>query len=261
MSNTKDKKFFTLIYGTEVKPAGEKIIDQEAFSDLVTSKELLEKIHQESEQYRQEVIAECEVYKEQARKEGFEVGYNAWVEQLKNLESEIEKVRDEMMKLMMPIALKAAKKIVASELTSSEDAIVNIVRSTAKAVAQHKKIIIYVNKADFNALEKSKSKVKELFEQLESLSIRERDDVEQGGCVIETEAGIINAQIQDRWRTLETAFEALNAQMRKEEAQKAKQTDSKQLESPQMESQIVEPPKTEPKKPLPKAPKAKGATS
>ena len=58
-------------------------------------------------------------------------------------------------------------------------------------------------------LEKHKPRLRDMFEHLESLSIRPRDDIEPGGCVIETEIGIINVEMEHRWRVLEKAFEAL----------------------------------------------------
>jgi type III secretion protein L len=211
-----EKKYFTLISG---KPLGkapqEKIIPQESFSELLTGKEVLEKVQEDALQYRQRVMSECEKLKEVAQKEGFEQGYSNWVQQVSYLEKEILRVHDEMMKLVMPIALKAAKKIVAAELQTTQDAIVNIVKTTLKSVAQHKKIAIYVNKKDFEILEKNKSQIRQLFEQLESLSIREREDIDEGGCVIETESGIINAQLKDRWISLEAAFESLGSQLLK----------------------------------------------
>lgn len=209
-------KFFSLIYGDKVhKAPGVKIIDSKSFSELLSSSELLEKIQQEAEKYRKEVIKECETLKEAAQQEGFEEGYKQWVQHVAKLEEEIKKVRDEMQKLVMPIALKAAKKIIVAELTTSPQAIVEIVMQALKSVAQHKKIVLYVNKADFEHLDSNKNKIKQLFESLESLSIRERDDVEPGGCIIETESGIINAQLKDRFRTLEAAFEALGSEIKK----------------------------------------------
>jgi type III secretion protein L len=77
-----------------------------------------------------------------------------------------------------------------------------------KPVTQHRKVIIYVNKVDLEELEASKPKIKNLFEHLENLSIQERSDIEPGGCIIETEAGIINAQLENQWRSLEIAFES-----------------------------------------------------
>jgi type III secretion protein L len=209
------KKYFTLIAGPEVMEAPQaKIIPADSFSQLLSGKELLEKIKEDADAYRKQVIVESEHARDQAFQEGFEHGYNEWVEHLAKLEEEIKKVRDELQKLVMPIALTAAKKIVAGELKSTPEQILEIVKSTLKTVAQHKKIVIYVSKQDFDILDKNKNEIKKLFEQLESLSIRERSDVESGGCIIETEYGIINAQLKDRWRTLEAAFEALYDKLR-----------------------------------------------
>ena len=68
--------------------------------------------------------------------------------------------------------------------------------------------MIYVNKEDLEILEKSKEKIRKIFEHLDSLSMQERGDIEPGGCMIETEAGIINAQLENQWRALEAAFES-----------------------------------------------------
>lgn len=211
-----NKKYFSLIYGNTLSQAPQsKIIPAEDFSKLLSGKEALEAIVAEAEQYRQQVIAECEELKEQAIKDGFKQGYDEWLGQLASMEQEIGKVQGEMQKVVMPIALKAAKKIVSAELTLQPEAILEIVSTALKSVAQHKRIVIYVNRNDLQVLEQNKNKIKDLFEALESLSIRERDDVEQGGCIIETEGGIINARLKDRWRNLEAAFESMADTLRK----------------------------------------------
>ncbi len=213
---TKSKKYFSLIYGDVIKQAtNKKVIPQEDVSKLLTGEEVLKAIGDEAEKYRKQVISECEAIKEQAYVEGFQKGYQEWTEQLRKMEEEIGRVQGEMQKLVMPISLKAAKKIVSSELALQPAAILDIVSNALRSVSQHKRIVIYVNKNDLELLEHSKSKLKDIFENLESLSIRERDDVEQGGCIIETEGGIINARLKDRWRNLEAAFEALADTLRK----------------------------------------------
>jgi type III secretion protein L len=211
-----EHRYFSLISTTGVmRGGGEKIIPADVFSALVDGRGLLDKVKEDAAEYRRKVIKENETLKEKAQKDGFAEGYEAWVAQVAKLEEEIGKVRQEMMKLIMPIALKAAKKIVATELETAPEVILDICKSTLKAVAQHKKIVLYINKHDFETIDKNKAEIKQMFEQLESLSIRERDDIEPGGCVIETEAGIINAQIKDRWISLEAAFSALGSELLK----------------------------------------------
>lgn len=94
------------------------------------------------------------------------------------------------------------------ELKLHPDRIVDIVMTSLKPVTQHRKIVIYVNHADLEQLELNRNKIKKIFEHLDSLSIQERDDIEPGGCMIETEVGIINAQLETQWRALEAAFES-----------------------------------------------------
>lgn len=204
------KKLFTLIFGDRIHAAPKaKIIPAEELSTLQDASQILEHVKDDAEKYRLQVAKECEELKENAFKEGYEEGYKQWTELLANFEKQLEALHKEMHQVIIPVALKAAKKIVGKEIELSEDAIVDIVASNLKAVTQHKKITIYVNKKELDALEKHKQKLRDLFENLESLSIRPRDDVAPGGCIIETEVGIINAQMEHRWKVLEKAFEAL----------------------------------------------------
>lgn len=205
-----NKKFFTLIHGDSVHVAPKtKIIPSKDFAELVDAYAVMETVKKDAEKYRLEVVKECELLKSQAQREGFEAGFKDWAGHVSNLEKEIVIVRQELEKLLAPVALKAAKKIVGRELELSEDTIVDIVSSSLKAVSQHKRITIYVNKKDLEALERNRSKIKQIFESLEVLSLRERSDVAPGGCIIETEGGIINAQLENQWRVLENALEML----------------------------------------------------
>jgi type III secretion protein L len=111
--------------------------------------------------------------------------------------------------VIVPVALKAAKKILGREIETVDTAIVDIVANSLKAVAQHKKFTIYVNRKDLDVLEANRPALKKVLENPEAFSLRERADIQPGGCIIETEGGIINAQLENQWRILEQAFESL----------------------------------------------------
>jgi type III secretion protein L len=203
-------KFFSLIHNGTIKLAPKKkIIPRNEIEAMLEGHEVLEKVNKDAEDYKLQIAKECETLKEQARKEGFQEGFKEWAAQTALLEQEIIKVRGELEKFLVPVALKAAKKIVGREMELSDDAIVDIVSNTLKSVSQHKKITIYVNKKDLDALERNRSRLKDIFESLEVLSLRERNDIAPGGCIVETEGGIINAQLENQWRILENALEML----------------------------------------------------
>lgn len=203
------RKFFSLIFGKEVRIApGEKVVPAEEFSSLVRANEILKTVKAEAIAYQKQMAEEGEKTKELAFQEGFHEGLISLNKHLFTLDEELKHLREDIQKKILPLALKAARKIIGEELRLHPDRIVDIVLTSLKAVTQHRKIVIYVNKADLQMLEDNKSKIKKIFEQLESLSIQERADIESGGCMIETEAGIINAQLENQWRALESAFES-----------------------------------------------------
>ena len=200
-------KFFSLLSGQEVRAApGEKIIPAKEFSSFLNAGEVLETIKKEAKEFKQEAEREAEEAKQKGYKEGFQQGLIALNKHLFELDRELKTLRGEVQEKILPLALKAARKVIGEELKLHPDRIVDIVLNSLKPVTQHKKIIIYVNKNDLERLEKGKSKIKKIFEHLESLSIQERDDIEPGGCIIQTEAGIINAQLENQWLALEAAF-------------------------------------------------------
>lgn len=204
------KKLFSLIYGDKNKiAANQRIIPGDLIGQLMDAQEILTKVQSDAEKYKLEVAKACEALKVQAQNEGFAEGYQKWAVHVAQLEEEIAKVRQDSEKMLIPVALKAARKILGREIALSEEVIVDIVSNVLKSVSQHKKITLYVNKKDLEPLERNRSKLKDIFESLEVLSIRERSDLARGGCIIETEGGIINAELENQWSALERAFSNL----------------------------------------------------
>jgi len=202
------KKLFTLIHGETVHiPPGVKALPESSYSSLIEANELIQKVKEGADQYRLEVLHSCEEIKSKAAQEGYQEGFKEWAEHIALLEAEIKRLRDEMKNAIVPVALKAAKKIVGREIELSDEAIIDIVTDSLKAVSTHKRITLYVNRKDQEILEKQKAKLKQIFESLETFSIRERSDILPGDVVIETEGGIINAKLENKWRVLEQAFQ------------------------------------------------------
>lgn len=203
-------KFFSLIKSGNIHLSPKtKVVKASAFSELLNSIEVLEKVKKDALDYRQEVAQSSEKEKEAAHKEGYEAGFHAWAEHIAKMQKEIESIRGEYTKMLAPIALKAAQKIVGKNLETSQEAIYDIVTNALKPVLQHKRITIWCNKEDIQILDKHRQDLKDLFETIEVLSVKEREDITRGGCVIETEGGIINAQLENQWAVLERAFESL----------------------------------------------------
>jgi type III secretion protein L len=198
---------FTLIKDEEIHlPPKTKVIAAEDYSQLIDASAIVAKTKEQEKEYRIEVAKECENLKELAEAAGFEEGLKRWNEQLALLEKEIKNVRKEMENSIVPLALTAVKKILGKELESAPQTIVDIVATALKTVSHHRRITIYVNQNDLEYVEAQRPRLKALFEHLETLSIAARNTIEMGGCIIETESGIINAQLENQFLALESAF-------------------------------------------------------
>lgn len=213
-------KFFTIIEGGEVHLASDKkVLPAETFTKLVTAEELLDKVQKDAELYRLKIAEECEVLKELAEAAGFDAGLQKFADQIALLEQEIVNIREETENALVPLAITAVKKIIGKELELKGATITDIVATALKNVSHHRKITIYVNQRDLEYVETEKPRLKALFEHLESLSVSTREDIDPGGCIIETELGIINAKLENQLHALEAAFR-LFFQHRKDEKAK-----------------------------------------
>jgi type III secretion protein L len=198
---------FTLIKKGETHPAPDtKVIPAEDFSELVQASQIVTTAKKEEIDFRNAVAKECEILKELAEKAGFEEGLKRLNEHMAHLEEEIVRVRKEMENAIVPLALTAVKKIIGRELETKPETIADIVATALKSVSHHRKIFIYVNPADLEYVEEQKPRLKSQLEHLETLSISVRQDIAPGGCEIVTEAGIINAQLDNQLQALEAAF-------------------------------------------------------
>ncbi len=200
-------KLFSLLSNKEIHLSpGKKSISAEEFSKLLSVEDLLATIEEERKDLQDEMEIEREKKKEEGFQEGVSEGLASLNQHVLSLDRAIKNLRNDLQENILSLSLIAAKKIVGEEISLHPERIADIILTAIKPITQHKKIILYVNREDLPMIEEKKGLLKEAFEHLESLSIQERSDIEKGGCIIETEAGIINAQLENQWRALESAF-------------------------------------------------------
>lgn len=183
-----------------------KIIPKEEVEEITRVQKLTEELEQfiEDEKVRQQEAYEAK------KIEGFEAGYqeglikfNEWILQFDAMTRE---TKHDAQKSIVPIALKAAQKIVSEQIRLHPETIVSIVKNALSSVSQHKKFRILVSKVDKDALEAGKPELEKVLPQLEVLEIEARSDIAQGSCRIETDKGVINADMDRQWKALEEAF-------------------------------------------------------
>lgn len=212
-------KYFSLIYQGDVHPAPEeKVISSESFSKILEAQEIIEKAKEDAQMLLQETNAQCEEIKQEAKEQGFQEGLDKFNLHVIKMDQELKKIRHELHRLVLPIALTAAKKIVGKELSTFPETIVDILIQTLAPISQSHKVIIFLNKQDKEIVESQKPRILEILKQVEVLSIQEKPGISPGGCIIQTDTGMINATIENQWASLERAFNKYFSQQQPKES-------------------------------------------
>jgi type III secretion protein L len=97
---------------------------------------------------------------------------------------------------ILELALKMAAKIIGRDLERDPDLLLEICANATEAARAAKAMILKVHPDDGKLLREKRPRLMELIGRTVDLAIRDDADVERGGCVIQTEFGVIDGQIR-----------------------------------------------------------------
>ncbi|WP_213358266.1 HrpE/YscL family type III secretion apparatus protein [Chlamydiifrater phoenicopteri] len=199
-------KFFSLIFKKDVVSPNSKVLAPEAFSSVLDAQEMLETAKQDIEEYKQHAEQEAALLKETSKNEGFNSGLQEWTTKLAELDASIKSFKESIKASLVPLAIASVKKIIGKELETNKETVVSIISGAIKELSQNNRVVIFVNPNDLEAIEKQRAELKKIIEYAEVFIISSKPEIEPGGCLIETESGIINASLDVQLQALENAF-------------------------------------------------------
>jgi len=194
-------------------------------SDMETYKaELLAKIEKE-------VAAEKKRLRDQGYNAGFEQGKKEGASQLADQSAQIlETINDaiaEKNKLLkkargevLRLAIKVAEQILKSEISLNQAVCVNIVAEAISKITDKDRVIIKVNRLDADFVKMNKDRFLKFMGDVKNLTIQEDSRIDQGGCIIETDLGYIDATINTKLESIEKALFKVYEEEQAEEAQR-----------------------------------------
>lgn len=181
----------------EATGQAQKIIDQAKLESTRIKKEA------------QDILNRVKEETEAAKKEGFvtgrEEGLSQTTELLVKATHQKEKMFEGFEKNVVKLVYDIAEKILGREMTDRETAIVDLVKQALHA-ALGQKIMVFVNPADINVVKKNHPLFMQVLDASKTLQMRADDKVAPHGCVIETEIGTIDAQLETQLAAIRKAL-------------------------------------------------------
>ncbi len=175
-------------------------VKREIHDASLEAKDLLEDARLQAAQVIEEACQTEGEIRKAAFQQGYSEGLNHWNEML----CEARRLRQEYLARNEPelirLAVAVASKIIRHEVQSDSSAICNTVREVLKSTGREKKLIIRVNPAEEA---KVQSQIESLANGVHEIVVVGNREVSPGGCVVESEIGVVDAQLETQLAALE----------------------------------------------------------
>lgn len=195
------------------------VIDRDTFEAKSEAQQIRERAEAQGAQFLAEAKAEAEALRDQAHKDaekilasakeeglraGREEGLQALMEATLKANTDIDTLQDTLVPQIKTLAMAIARRVIGRELEFHPEAVVEIVKQALGDKArQRREITLRVNPSDAQLLKDSRPELLEMLSRCKDIAIREDADIAPHGVIIETEAGIIDAQLETQLGVLE----------------------------------------------------------
>ncbi len=169
-------------------------------------------IRRQAEDEAQRILEEAQEQALETRQHGFEEGKQEglaqYTQQVAQALLRVKKIEDALEPSYVGLVSECVEKIIGEAVKLDPTLIVGVVRRALLDARQQREIIVRVHPADVDALNKNKNKLLEILARANAVEIREDASITRGGCMIMTELGAIDAQLERQIEAMEAALQA-----------------------------------------------------
>jgi flagellar assembly protein FliH len=97
--------------------------------------------------------------------------------------------------LLLRLVFEIAKKVINTEISTNEQIILNVLNKALSHISDRERIIIHVSPQDCAVVSKRKDFWNTITDKLNNIIISEDNRVQKGGCLIESNSGIVDARL------------------------------------------------------------------
>jgi type III secretion protein L len=191
--------------GSEV-PVKRAIVEAPVYDAKMEADRLLAEAHGEAERLLAAAHEEAERLTQKAQAEGRERGLQAVTELLVGARTAAARARSEAEVELRALAVRIAGKILGRELALDANAVTDVVAQALAHAGDPRDVVVRLNPADLEAIERGKPRLIERVKKARSLTFRGDDQVARGGCIVETELGIVDARLSTQLEAIERAL-------------------------------------------------------
>lgn len=198
-----------------VKSGGRNVVSAQTATrkvlknQIISAKDEAAQILEEAENFAAEIRRQAEIDSENLRAEAYRSGTDKAVTEFEQTLLDVREIRERVWREteqdLLRLAIRLTEKILGREIKSDKTAVADIVATALQNARQQEKLTIRVNPSDLPTIE----------DEMKNFSRNGRTQymdfiadprVSEGGCLIESEVGTIDARLETQLRVLERAL-------------------------------------------------------
>jgi type III secretion protein L len=202
---------------SESEYAGEarsSVIEGEVYEASQVAKDIVQKAQQQSEDLVAKAREEASGILHQANEErerlitesrdsGYQEGLAKATELITKSKDYYQRAVESSRDNLKMLAVKIAEKIVGRALELEPETINDIVSQAIRTLRQQKNVTVRCNQEDYETLKKNEHDFLGMMGQSGVIDFVADPKIERGGCVVESELGIIDARLETQLKTLQ----------------------------------------------------------
>lgn len=179
-------------------------IDKKVTTELEKQKEILNSQFEKGKQvsYKQGFSNGNEIGKK-AGKDEIKPILDDFTQIIKKISSEREKVLTDIENEILALCNLIVKKIIKKEIEVDNVVILNIIKESLSFISNETDVILRLNPEDYNIMKVYENELKIILKDTKNFKMEPDDKITRGGCLLETNAGEIDARLETKLKELE----------------------------------------------------------
>ena len=186
-------------------PAVSKIT-KEVHEASLEAKDILARAQEQAEQLLEDARLGSEKVLGDSLERGYAAGLDKWNDALATAWKQREDFLAQNEAELLKLAVAIARRVIGESVKADPDVVLQVAREALRSMRSERKVTIKVNPSDEASLRLKSEALTMLGAEVGELVIVGNPSVAAGGCIVESDLGVIDAQIDTQLASIESAL-------------------------------------------------------
>jgi type III secretion protein L len=183
--------------------AGATVVKGDTYDAKIDASRIVDAARAQARSIVEAAQQERQAILDAARHEGYEHGLREWNSAVGEVDTARDRYLADSELELIRLAVRIAQKILAAELRLNPEAIVSLARESMQSLGRERSLTLRVSPDSIELMRDRIHSLRETAGPRRSIEVVPDRSVEPGGCIVESEYGVIDARLETQMRCME----------------------------------------------------------